>query len=73
MAGNQHFNNPKHWRDRAEEARILADDMHDDQSKRVMLEIAEDYEKLAERASMRLASDSAVERAVSAAVGQIKP
>jgi len=46
---------PRHWRDRAEEARAMADQMHDPETKRQMREIAEGYEKLAERAERRLA------------------
>ena len=46
-------NDPKHWRARADEARKLADDMNDPQSKEMMLGIAEDYDRLAERAEKR--------------------
>ena len=45
-----HINDPKHWRDRAEEARAVAELMNDAQSKLAMLEIAKGYEHLAERA-----------------------
>jgi hypothetical protein len=46
-------NDPNHWRARANEARKLADDMNDQQSKEMMLGIARDYDLLAERAENR--------------------
>jgi hypothetical protein len=49
-----HFiNEPQHWRARAEEARVLANQMNDSESKDAMLRIAEDYERLAQRAEDR--------------------
>jgi hypothetical protein len=48
------INDPKHWRKRAEDARTIADSTTDDQSKKTMLRIAEDYEQLARRAERRL-------------------
>jgi hypothetical protein len=48
------INNPQHWRDRAEEARVNAEQMRDPESKRMMLEIADGYMRLAERAEQRL-------------------
>jgi hypothetical protein len=47
------LNDPKHWRERAEEARTRADQISDPQSKNAMLRIAHDYELLAERAEAR--------------------
>jgi antirestriction protein len=40
----------RHWRDRAEEARLVAADMKDPDSKEAMLRIAKHYERLADRA-----------------------
>jgi hypothetical protein len=40
----------KHWRERAEEVRCLAEQMGSVQLKRTMLEIAESYDHLAEQA-----------------------
>jgi hypothetical protein len=49
------INDPEHWRQRAEEARALAEQMQDPQSKQAMLRIATDYEHLVERAARRAA------------------
>jgi len=46
-------NEPQHWRKRADEARSLADDMKDEISKLMTLQIADDYEHLAKRAEQR--------------------
>jgi hypothetical protein len=48
------INNPQHWRDRAEEARVNAERMGDAESRRMMLEIADGYVRLAERAERRV-------------------
>jgi hypothetical protein len=40
---------PKHWRLRAEEARVSAELISDPESKRAMLEIAAQYERIAKR------------------------
>src|SRR5262245_1821986 len=47
------INDPEHWRKRADEARNLADDMKDEISKQMMLQIAADYRHLARRARAR--------------------
>jgi len=49
----------KHWRARAEEARVHAEQMDDPVARGTMLKIAEEYEKLAQRAEAR---ESAKER-----------
>ena len=47
------ISDPQHWRKRADEAHSLADDMRDEISKRMMLQIANDYEHLARCAKQR--------------------
>jgi len=44
------LHNAKHWRERAEEARVHAEQMSDSDSRRMMLAIAAEYDHLAERA-----------------------
>jgi hypothetical protein len=44
---------PAHWRDRAEEARRLAEALGDPKARQTMLEIAESYDRLAGRALVR--------------------
>jgi hypothetical protein len=44
---------PAHWQERAREARVLAEQMSDEESRATMLEIARDYDKLAQRAEAR--------------------
>jgi hypothetical protein len=38
---------PEYWRGRAEEARTLAEEMNSAETRRMMLEIADNYEKIA--------------------------
>ena len=47
---HSHMDDPKHWRDRALEARRVAGLMTDGVAKELMLEVALGYERLAERA-----------------------
>src|SRR5215470_17690066 len=47
------INDSKHWRQRAEEALALANQMDDLQAKAVMIRISYDYESLAKRAEER--------------------
>ena len=49
MEPRSFLNDPRHWRERAEEARSRADQIAEPQSKNAMLRIAHDYEVLAER------------------------
>ncbi len=53
MATLNKSDDPKHWHNRAEEARAIAVQMTDPHTKAVMLSIAQDYEKLAARAEQR--------------------
>jgi hypothetical protein len=43
----------KHWRDRAAEMRVLSDEIKDPQAQRMMLKLANDYDKLADQAEDR--------------------
>ena len=53
-----HFNDPQHWCQRAEESRVLAEQMIDETAKEMMLRIADDYDKLAVRASVRIIGET---------------
>jgi hypothetical protein len=53
-----HFNDPSHWHQRAEESRVLAEQMSDETAKKMMLRIADDYEMLAARASVRILGET---------------
>jgi hypothetical protein len=45
--------NPSHWRERAAQMRALAVDTTDTEAAALMLKLAEDYDKLADRAELR--------------------
>lgn len=44
-------NDPKHWQERAEEARALADMLTDARARSQMVEVAAAYDRMAERAA----------------------
>jgi hypothetical protein len=46
--------NEKYWRSRAEEARVVAESMSDEQSRQIMMGIADDYERMARLAEERV-------------------
>ena len=48
-----HYNDLEHWRQRAEAARVLAEQTSNERAKKTMLTIADDYDELAVRAVMR--------------------
>ena len=49
----QHFNGPEQWHQRAEEARVLAEQTSNERTKKLMLRIADDYDDLAVNAATR--------------------
>jgi hypothetical protein len=53
-----HFNDAKHWQDRAAELRAIAEPMVEDGIKASMLRLANDYDKLADRAERRMQAKS---------------
>jgi sugar (pentulose or hexulose) kinase len=51
------INDPAYWRERAEEARRIAEQLADAVAKQTMLEIARSYDNLAELTEKRPASE----------------
>ena len=49
----QHFNGSEQWHQRAEEARVLAEQTSNERTKKLMLRIADDYDDLAVNAATR--------------------
>jgi hypothetical protein len=54
------LNNPAHWRLRAMETRLLADQLTDLVAKATILRIAEEYDQLATRAAQRLQGENEI-------------
>jgi hypothetical protein len=54
ISRNSILNDAAHWRERADEARALADQMSDPDARASMLRVAQEYEKIAERALARV-------------------
>ena len=53
MLAAPQFNDPRYWHRRAEEARVLAEQMSGERNKERMLKVADDYDELAVRAVIR--------------------
>lgn len=58
---------PRYWHDRACEMRAIADDMKDAETRSIMLGLAADYDRLAERAARRADGVSTYEELTSVA------
>jgi hypothetical protein len=50
-ADGSHLNDPEYWRDRAKEARVIAEDMADPVYKQKMLDVAASYPCVSVRSS----------------------
>jgi hypothetical protein len=48
------LNNPIHWNLRAQETRLVAQQLEDPEAKAVILKIADEYDRLAVRAAARM-------------------
>jgi hypothetical protein len=48
-------NDPRHWRNRAEEVRVLAEGMNDAKTRPIMTRLADGWDKMADRAERRAA------------------
>jgi hypothetical protein len=63
------LNSMKHWQERAEGARVYAEQLTDIEAKRMMLGIAETYQRLAKRAEVRQLSTGPSETQMSRQIG----
>ena len=52
------IDDPRHWHDRAAEMRALAEEMASIETRATMLKLADDYDKLGDRAEERAARPS---------------
>ena len=50
---SEYINNPKRWHDRAAEMRVLSEMMNGVEARAIMLRLADDYDKMADRAEAR--------------------
>ena len=64
MPISPNINDPQYWRQRAKEARLLAERMPDETVKRTMLSVAEECDKFAIRAAMCSIYKVAVSRVI---------
>jgi hypothetical protein len=48
------FNNPLYWRERAAEARTMAENFTDEKARKQIIEVAERYDRLAKMAEIQI-------------------
>jgi hypothetical protein len=49
------IHDPRHWRNRAQEMRVLAEAMNDTETRRIMNQLADGWDEMAHRAERRVA------------------